>query len=471
MIPSRRAAITGQVLPVMVLLALLGLAAGWAGKAPCLGNYRASDGSINLDWRDWKQYRFYCYSDTIPLYGLERLQDGSLPYKTSWTEPGSPRVRYMEYPVLTGFLQYGAMRVAKWIVHLTTREGRDPDPPEVVVYFTVMSVFLALCWLAAVLATLPLAGGRPWLVALMALSPLVMIHAFTNFDTLAVAFACGGMLAWTRNRPWLAGVLLGLGAAAKLYPLFLLGPLLILGLRTGRLTPWAKATVAAVLAWAAVNGPVAVLYPHGWWEFFRLNTTRPADYDSIYNAIQVFTGWGGFDHGLGPDEAPHVLNAVTLGLFAAVCLAIGFIGLTASRRPRVAALSFLVVAAFLLTNKVWSPQYSLWLVPLAVLAVARWLPVLIWMVLDAVVWFPRIGYFLRLGDPTQGNSAEAFMTAVVVRDIAVVVLCGYVLHDIYRPDSDPVRRAGRDDPCGGVLEDAPDVHRPLAHDSARSALA
>ncbi len=41
---------------------------------------------------------------------------------------------------------------------------------------------------------------------------------------------------------------------------------------------------------------------------------------------------------------------------------------------RLAQLGFLVAAAFLLTNKVRSPQYSLWLVPLAVLALPRWKP-------------------------------------------------------------------------------------------------
>ena len=33
---------------------------------------------------------------------------------------------------------------------------------------------------------------------------------------------------------------------------------------------------------------------------------------------------------------------------------------------------FLIVVAFTLTNKVYSPQYSLWLVPLAVMARPRW---------------------------------------------------------------------------------------------------
>ena len=58
--------------------------------------------------------------------------------------------------------------------------------------------------------------------------------------------------------------------------------------------------------------------------------------------------------------------------------------------PRLASLAFLLVAAFLLLNKVWSPQYSLWLVPLAVLALPRWRLLLAWKTLDALVWVPRM---------------------------------------------------------------------------------
>jgi uncharacterized membrane protein len=292
----------------------------------------------------------------------------------------------------------------------------------------------------------------------MALSPLVFVHAFTNFDLLAVALAAGGMLAWARNKPVLAGLLLGVGAAAKLYPLFVLGPLLILCWRSGTMRPWWRATLAGAGAWIAVNLPFAVLYPRGWWEFFRLNSARPADHDSIYNAISVFTGWPGFDGPLYAGESPDRLNAVSLLAFLALCLVIGLIGLTAPRRPRVASLVFLVIAAFLLTNKVWSPQYSLWLVPLAVLALPRVLPLLIWMGVDAYVWYPRLGYFLGLQDPTRGNSPKEFLTVVLLRDLLVVILCGMIVHTIYRPDSDPVRRLGLDDPAGGPVSGRPEAH-------------
>src|SRR5206468_6631605 len=128
------------------------------------------------------------------------------------------------------------------------------------------------------------------------------------------------------------------------------------------------AVAAAAVTWLVVNLPIAVLFPDGWREFFRLNTERHADLDSIYNVITSFTGWKGFDGPLAPSATPTVLNAVSLLLFVVACAAIGYLGLTAPRRPRMAQLAFLVVAAFLLTNKVWSPQYSLWLVPLAALA-------------------------------------------------------------------------------------------------------
>jgi uncharacterized membrane protein len=435
---------------IVVLLVAIGLGGGFLMKAPCLDTYQ-TPGGVALDWRDGRQYTNLCYSDTIPLYGLERLSDGSFPYKTSWTDDDGATVRYMEYPVLTGLLQYGVMRTAKTWVSVFDDQAQ-PDPPEVVVYFDVMAVVLAFAWLIAVLATVPLLGRRRWDVLLLAVSPLVIVHVFTNFDALAVALAAGGMLAWTRRRPTLAGVLFGLGAAAKLYPLFVLGPLLLLGLRTGKLGSWGRAAGAAAVTWLAVNLPIALLYPDGWREFFRLNSTRPADHDTVYFAMRILFGWQGFDGPLPPGTPPRVLNAVTLLLFAVVCLLVALIAWTAPVRPRVASLSFLVVAGFLLTNKVWSPQYSLWLVPLAVLAVARWKPVLLWMAVDAAIWYPRMHYFLTFDDRTT----KIFVTGVLVRDLLVLALCAIVVRDIYRPSKDPVRRAGDDDPCGGIYEDAPD---------------
>ena len=454
-------------LRVMFLIGLVFLALGYSTKAACLQS--TSTGPADERVANWDNNRAYyelCYSDTVPLYTAELLNLGKFPYKSSWLESdstgkpktqydGRPAVRYMEYPVLTGLYQYASMAVAKTYTALTKILG-IPVIAEVVMFFNISAFGLALAWLGVVWATASLAGRRIWDATLVAASPVLIFQIFTNFDALATAFAVGSMLAWARRKPVLAGVLLGLGIAAKLYPVLLLLPLLALGLRTGRLRSVGQTAGTAALTWFLVNLPVLVLFPRGWSEFFRLNARRGDDMDSLYNVVKSFTGWSGFDGNLGFWEPPVVLNTVVAVLFLIACAAITYIALTAPRRPRVAQLAFLVVAAFLLTNKVWSPQFSLWLVPLAVLALPHRRILLAWMTIDALVWIPRMFYLY--GDQTRGLPEQPFTITVLLRDLAVLALCALVVWQIYHPERDLVRFGGRvDDPSGGIYENTADA--------------
>ncbi|MFD4367034.1 glycosyltransferase family 87 protein [Rhodococcus sp. NPDC058521] len=457
--PIGRHAVVGRTrfftpMRVILMLAIVFLALGWFSKAACIQQAPVgTEGALGLDWGGSRQYVAMCYSDTVPLYGAERLDQGAFPYKKWWDEEkpdGSTQRRYMEYPVISGLYQYASMTVAKaW--HAASFL---PGALQVALYFNVVALGLALAWLVTIWATAILAGRRVWDSALAACSPLVAVHAFTNFDPLATGFAAGGLLAWSRKRPVLAGVLLGLGGAAKLYPLLFLGPLLVLCLRSGKMREWFQTALAAAAAWLAVNLPILVLFPRGWAEFFRLNSERGADPDSIYNVISSFTGWSGFDGQLLPGEPPSILNAVSLLLFVLVCVGVGYVAATAPVRPRVAQLCFLLVAGFLLTNKVWSPQYSLWLIPLAVLAFPHTRILLAWMTVDALVWVPRMYYYL--GESNKGLPEQWFTATVLLRDAAVVVICVLILRQIYRPGTDLVRFGFIDDPVGGVLDQAKD---------------
>lgn len=454
-------------LRVMFLIALVFLAFGWSTKAACLQSPGTGPGDQRVaNWENQRAYYQLCYSDTVPLYGAELLNRGELPYKSSWVEKdstGAPQlrydgqiaVRYMEYPVLTGMYQYVSMALAKTYTALSKLIS-IPVVAEVVMFFNFAALGLALAWLATISATARLAGRRVWDAALVAASPLVIFQIFTNFDALATAFAMSGLLAWARRKPVLAGVLIGLGAAAKLYPLLFLGPLVILAIRCRRLGAVARTAAATVSTWLLVNLPVLVLFPRGWSEFFRLNARRGDDMDSLFYVVKSFTGWRGFDPSLGFWEPPTILNTVVAVLFTTSCLAIGYVALTAPLRPRLAQLTFLVVAAFLLTNKVWSPQFSLWLVPLAVLALPHRRVLLAWMTIDAMVWVPRMYYLY--GNQSRSLPEQWFTTTVLLRDIAVIMLCAVVIRQIYRPDEDLVRWMGRiDDPGGGVFDRAPDA--------------
>ena len=470
--PVGRHALIGRTrvftpLRIMFMMALVVLALGWSTKAPCLQTVGTGPPDKRVaNWQNQRAYYELCYSDTVPLYGAELLSQGRFPYKSSWIETdssgrpqtrydGKPAVRYMEYPVLTGVYQYVSMALAKTYTAVAKMLSL-PIIAEVVMFFNFAAVGLALAWLATVWASSWLSGRRVWDAALVAASPVLVFQAFTNFDALATALAVGGLLAWARRRPVLAGILIGLGVSAKLYPALLLLPLVVLAIRTDRMADAARTVVAAVGTWFLVNLPVMLLFPRGWSEFFRLNSRRGDDMDSLYNVVKSLTGWDGFDPGLGFWEPPVVLNIVVAVLFLLCCAAIAYIALTAPQRPRVAQLAFLTVAAFLLVNKVWSPQFSVWLVPLAVLALPHRRILLTWMTIDMLVWVPRMFYLY--GEGNKGLPEQWFTGTVLVRDLAVVGLMALVIRQIYRPTMDLVRDGGRvDDPAGGVFDRAPDA--------------
>ncbi|MBV9351712.1 MAG: hypothetical protein JOZ23_09275, partial [Mycobacterium sp.] len=215
--PVGRHAVIGRTryltpLRPMFLIALVFLALGWSTKAACLNSTGTGTGDQRVaNWDNQRAYYELCYSDTVPLYGAELLSQGKFPYKSSWIETdssgkpqirydGQPAIRYMEYPVLTGVYQYMSMTLAKTYTALSKLRV-VPVVAEVVVFFDVAAIGLALAWLATVWAAASLAGRRVWDAALVAASPLVIFQIFTNFDALPTAFALGGLLAWARRRP------------------------------------------------------------------------------------------------------------------------------------------------------------------------------------------------------------------------------------------------------------------------------
>ncbi|MPR00361.1 DUF2029 domain-containing protein [Modestobacter sp. I12A-02628] len=439
--PWGRHAVTGRALfwtplRICLLFTVAVLALAWAKQDPC------ADGN----WTGSKQYTHFCYSDTVPLFGLRGLADGSVPYLDS----------PLEYPVLTGGFMWVAAWVARGYDQLTQSVGVLPAVVPVQSYYVVTCLLLSVCALLTTRAVLGLAGRRPWDAAMVGLSPLLFVHAFTNWDLFAVALSTLGLWAWARRRPALAGVLIGLGVAAKLYPVLLLGVLLVLCLRAGMLRAWATAAAGAAVAWLAVNVPIAVLARENWLEFFTLNSSRPADPDTIWNLALTATDNRLFDGPLAPGQTPSELNAVIAVGLVLLAAAVGWLALAAPVRPRVAQLAFLLVAGFLLVNKVWSPQYSLWLLPLAVLARPSWRALLLWQATEALLWVPRLLWYL--GTDNKGVDVGWFFLAVGIRDVAVLVLVALVVRDVWDPARDLVRRSwpGTDDPAGGVLDGAAD---------------
>jgi uncharacterized membrane protein len=281
--PLGRHAIVGRApwltpLRVCLLMAIVILIFGWLFKSACIQQGPNGAGGVTLDQSGQRPWITGCYNDVVPLYGSHKLDTQAMPYKTSWIDTDGT-THYMEYPVITGYFMWGVSELGKYYGKFAGNVGL-PIPLDVAAYFTIGAIILALFYLWAVASTARIARRRVWDVAIMCLSPLLIVHSFTNWDLLAIGMTAGAMAAWARGRPVLAGALIGLGTAAKLYPVLLLGPLLLLALRSGRFRGLVRTTIAAAVVWLVVNVPIMYLYPTGWYEFIKLNSERPAEYDS-----------------------------------------------------------------------------------------------------------------------------------------------------------------------------------------------
>ncbi|WP_284577358.1 glycosyltransferase 87 family protein [Streptomyces sp. 2P-4] len=412
---------------VVALTAIGMFALGMVQKLPC----------YNWAWfrGAGSQYTHACYSDIPHLFVARGFADGLTPYFDRI--PGD--MAYLEYPVLTGLF----MEVASWL----TPGGGSMQHREQM-YWMANAGMLMACAAVIAVCVARTHRNRPWDALLFALAPAFALTATINWDLLAIALTAAGMLAWSRGRTLLAGVLIGLATAAKLYPVLLLGVLFVLCWRAGKWRAFGAAALGAAVSWLVVNLPVMLFAWEGWQKFYTFSQERPIDFGSVWLLISQRTGNPLAD-----------ANTYATGLTLLLCAGIGLLTLSAPRRPRFAQLAFLVVAVFILANKVYSPQYVLWLIPLAALARPRWRDFLVWQACE-VMYFLGIWLYLAYttsGDKHEGLPPEGYQLAIAVHLLGTLYLCALVVRDILMPERDVVRRDGSDDPSGGVLDGAGDV--------------
>jgi uncharacterized membrane protein len=177
----------------LVLLILCGnLALSMLIKAPCASG----------DWADGRQYIKLCYTDIVPLYSTEHLEGNRLPYLNACP---ANEAQCDEYPVLGMYVMRGAASIA--------HDGLS--------FFLANAIFLILAAFTIAIALYMAAGMR---AVAFVVAPTLAIYAFTNWDLITVALATVATLLYLRKRDTWSGVMLGLGAAAKLYPALLVIP-------------------------------------------------------------------------------------------------------------------------------------------------------------------------------------------------------------------------------------------------------
>lgn len=359
---------------------------GWVFKAHCMPH----------GWSGAIQYISGCYSDAPPFWVERHVGEGRIPY---FQTP-------MEYPVLTGLQIWIEGALARGLF------GAGADGATFLAMVSLGNALLA----GLILAMFVRGGMDPVRLWLWACAPPLILYLGHNWDLGAVTLAVAAMFAARRQRLVLAAALAALGTAAKLFPVLLL-PLIGLAALTApgqawrtRLTTAARCVLAAIGAWTAVNLPVALAAPENWSEFYRFSEARPGTVASTWSVLS--------DQGVWVSDTAQRNFAASLAflLGAAAIVAIGW----RQHRERPWVLFTPVLAWFLLTNKVWSPQFDLWLYPLLVMSSPRLAPIALFVIGDIAAYVTEFWWLAGLANAWPYATQQDIFIAASVRALAML---------------------------------------------------
>lgn len=377
---------SSSVAKTLILLAILA----------SLLSFAKFDHCRNSNWAAPDSYVHACYSD-IPILLSARSLDTH-----QWAYKGGANA--VEYPVVMG----AVMWATSWISPSGSHSLRS--------YFDFNAILIALLFIFSVLVVWKI---RPEYAYLSALSPGVVAALYINWDLWGIVTMLLAIYFFDRHKLLLSSSLLAVSIATKFFPVFLLLPIVLILWRKDDLRTISRYLFTTITVWLAINLPVMLTTPQGWWHFYKLNLDRGSDWGSLWYSLSLL--------GL------HIryLNYLTILTLLLVLVAMMLFLLEVVDTPTLADVSFILMAATLCIGKVYSPQYVLWLVPLAVIALkdrsqlfAFWLwqageviyHVAIWQHLALVsgshFGLPEIGYALA---SLTRIAASIYLITVLVR--------------------------------------------------------
>ena len=254
------------------------------------------------------------------------------------------------------------------------------------------AIFEALMWICAAAllafvvrgaATLGVSPQRLLAVAVgVAVFPLALgTVVLTRYDLWPAALTAAALAAVLAGRERLGLVVLAAAVAAKIYPLVLLPPLLVYVARTRGKREAVVGLGVFGVALALVVVPFAVVAPEGLLDSVERQLDRPLQIESLGSSV-LLAGHqlGVYDptvvssHGsqnlTGP--LPDAFATAQTVLQATALVAVWVLFARGPATPtRLVAASAASVAVFVAFGKVLSPQFLIWLVPVAALVAGR----------------------------------------------------------------------------------------------------
>jgi len=349
------------------------------------------------NWVSPDNYVHACYTDITALFFERNLDTNTFAYQSATAS--------FEYPPIIG--------VGNWLLSFLTTGSNAIDS-----FFTINVILIVIFFLISALLVRAI---NPKFSYLFPVAPAVGASLFINWDLWVVVSMILAIYYFDKGKFEVSSIWLGIAISTKFFPIILLIPIAIIFYRRDLITQCYWYLINTTLIWSAFNIPIAIFYFDGWWRFFKLNIERGADFGSIWYSLSLLNL-----------EAPYLNLLSTLLIISAFAYLIIYL-INLPITPTLAQTSFFSVVALTTFAKVYSPQYVLWLTPLAVIALfhnKQHIKFWIWQGGEIIYHLAIWQYLALYTGAGHGLPAKGYAIACLLRVVVILIFTKELMRDL-----------------------------------------
>ena len=343
-----------------------------------------------------------CYTDIPALFSERGLDTNTFPYLSATNS--------FEYPPVIG--------LGNWLISFITPSSNSHR-----FFFDINAVIIIALFFVSVLVVRNIAPKYQYLFPV---APAVVASLFINWDMWAVVTTLAAIYYFDKKKYEQSGIWLGISIATKFFPIVLLLPITIIFYRSGRLKQLLRYLLTTFTLWAAINIPIAIFYFDGWWRFFKLNLERGEDFGSIWYGLSLLN--------IKVSNLDLLYPLISLTLFALLAYYL----LKLPTLPNLAAVALFAVVIFTTLSKVYSPQYVLWLTPLAVIALQKNKQLIsfwFWQATEIIYHLAIWQYLALFSDAQFGLPSGGYAITSLLRVFGVSIFTYRLMRDLSAPST------------------------------------
>jgi uncharacterized membrane protein len=311
----------------------------------------------------------------------------------------------IEYPFLTGLVI--------WIISFITL---NPDSFGVGFFF-INSLINSFLFITTVILINKI---KPKSSIYFALAPAVFFSIFINWDLYAVLTTLISIYFYDKNKLQFSALFLAIAVSFKFYPVVLIFAILIIGIRRKEIYKTVFYIFNTVIFFIIINLIPVLINFKGWFYFYQVSFNRKGGSGSIWEFLAL--------NGIEVKGLNYLAISATFLTYVAVALYF----LKFHKDLNLASMAFLCVFAFVLFNKVYSPQFVIWLTSLAVLTLNKKIQKCLfglWQFAEIIFHFAvwRYLYWQGFGNQTSGVSDQAFKWLIVFRILCLLLFASSLI--------------------------------------------